>query len=162
MVYSLAFSGDSAMLASGGADNTVRLWDAKKILGLGSGGAAGPGVPAGSVALNAGGAAGGIGNLAGSGAHLAGTAAGAVALMTDEYGSSNVRGGGGLIALRPRAPAPNRWSQPSPRVLARATLRDRGAETTELLATLRTKSSPIQLVQFTYRNILLAAGAYMP
>ncbi|KNC73129.1 hypothetical protein SARC_14314, partial [Sphaeroforma arctica JP610] len=28
-VYSLCFSGDTNVLSSGGADNTVRLWDVK-------------------------------------------------------------------------------------------------------------------------------------
>ena len=40
--------------------------------------------------------------------------------------------------------------------------RDRTAEVAEQLACLRTKSTPVQLVQFTYRNVLLAAGAYSP
>ncbi len=35
-----------------------------------------------------------------------------------------------------------------------------GRDSTELLATFRTKSTTVQLTQFTYRNILLAAGAY--
>ena len=35
-------------------------------------------------------------------------------------------------------------------------------EASDALLTLRTKSTPVQHLQFTYRNVLLAAGAYTP
>lgn len=103
-VWSLAYSqGDGALLASGGADNTVRIWNAKPAA---AGGAAGqqPG----------------------------GTAAGAAAAQQQGQGAAGGQQPGGGAA---------------------------GSEPYGLLATWRTKMTPVFGLRFTTRNLLLGSGA---
>lgn len=105
-VWSMAYSqGDGALLASGGADNTVRIWNAKPTA---AGGAAGQ--PAGGAA-----------------------AAAPAAQQQQGQGTAGAQqpGGGGAAAGEPYA----------------------------LLATWRTKLTPVFGLRFTTRNLLLGSGA---
>lgn len=104
-VWSLAYSqGDGALLASGGADNTVRIWNAK------------PAAAGGAAGRQAGGAAGG-------------------AAAQQQQGQQGAAGGG----------------QPGGGAAS--------SEPYSLLATWRTKLTPVFGLRFTTRNLLLGSGA---
>ncbi|KAL4432555.1 hypothetical protein ABPG77_000492 [Micractinium sp. CCAP 211/92] len=104
-VWSLAYSqGDGALLASGGADNTVRIWNAK------------PAAAGGAAGQQAGGAAGG-------------------AAAQQQQGQQGAAGGG----------------QPGGGAAS--------SEPYSLLATWRTKLTPVFGLHFTTRNLLLGSGA---
>ena len=102
IVYSLSFSHDGSVIASGSADSTVRIWDASK---------------------------------------LANTS---TTTKSETSGNDSYGGGGKNL------------SNKIFNLISFFVFRKEN----DLLGTFRTKNTPVQLVRFTHRNILLVAGAY--
>ncbi|GAA6032360.1 hypothetical protein JCM8097_008136 [Rhodosporidiobolus ruineniae] len=141
-IHSLSFSAESTVLLSGSADETVRVWDvatpseasneleAARALKATSGAAAGkPG-----LGLGLGGVKGRLGLLAGAG----GKAGQAAQEKKDKEreGAKGAEGAG--LGVVPRAKGEG--------------------ECPDLLATYATKRTPVLQVQFTPRNLCMAAG----
>ncbi|KAL9936242.1 hypothetical protein V8E36_005084 [Tilletia maclaganii] len=128
-VHSLTFSSDGAMLVSSSADWTVRCWDVR-----GAGGARKAGSSAASGAVAASVVVGGPNGSVDAGSMPSAAAAAA----------SAVAGAGGLLGNAELAAASS---------LAHLN------SSLDCLATFHTKRTPMAKVQFTRRNLCLAAGA---
>jgi len=102
IVYSLSFSHDGSVIASGSADSTVRIWDASKLANTS-------------------------------------TTTKSETSGNDSYGGEK---------------------NSSKKFFFNLTSFFVFRKENDLLGTFRTKNTPVQLVRFTHRNILLVAGAY--
>ncbi|EPQ60553.1 WD40 repeat-like protein [Gloeophyllum trabeum ATCC 11539] len=134
IVSTLAFSPDGRYLASAGEDNAINLWD------LGSGRR--------------------VKKMTGHTASIYSLAFSTESSLLVSGGADwtvrcwDVKGAGGLPGKRENGMV-NGTATPKSR-------EEEGIETTDLVSTFPTKRTPIINVQFTPRNLCLAAGPYLP
>lgn len=160
-VWDLSYSTDGAVLASGSADNTVRVWDAR----LGGVGKAVPTSGTGGVAAGTGAAGGGGRPAPASAASTAASAqTPAAPKATPTPSTATVSGAptastATATATTTAAAASAAASNPTVGTLPTHAATT-GKDESPLLVTLRTKKTPVYYVQFTRKNLLVASGAY--